>query len=31
MLVDSWKVVEEFERRMADYCGAPYAVATDTC
>jgi dTDP-4-amino-4,6-dideoxygalactose transaminase len=31
MLVDSWKTVEEFERRMADYCGAPYAVAVDTC
>lgn len=30
-LVDSWKVVEEFERRMAAYCGAPHAVAVDTC
>lgn len=30
-LVKSWKVVEEFEARVAAYCGAPYAVATDTC
>ena len=31
MFIDSWKVVEQFEQRMADYCGAPYAVAVDTC
>ena len=31
MLIDSWQVVEQFEKRMADYCGAPYAVAVDTC
>lgn len=30
-LVDSWEVVERFERRMAAYCGAPHAVAVDTC
>ena len=31
MLIDSWQVVEQFEKRMADYCGAPFAVAVDTC
>jgi perosamine synthetase len=30
-LVESWSVVEQFERRMAAYCGAPHAVAVDTC
>lgn len=31
MLISSWKVVEQFERAMAEYTGAPYAVAVDTC
>ncbi len=31
MLVDSWDVVERFERRMAAHCGAPFAVSVDTC
>lgn len=31
MLIPSWNVVEQFEQRMAEYCGAPYAVAVDTC
>ncbi len=31
MLKDSWKVIEQFEQRMAEYCGAPYAVSVDTC
>lgn len=31
MYVASWTVVEQFEQRMAAYCGAPYAVAVDTC
>ncbi len=30
-LIPSWSVVEQFERRMAEYAGAPYAVAVDTC
>ena len=31
MLIPSWNVVEQFERRMAAYAGAPFAIATDTC
>ncbi len=27
----SYRVVEEFERAVADYCGAPHAVATNSC
>lgn len=27
----AWRVVEDFERAIADYCGAPHAVATDSC
>lgn len=30
-LVPSWNVVEQFERRVAEYVGAPHAVAVDTC
>ena len=30
-LVQSWEVVERFERRVAEYVGAPHAVAVDTC
>ena len=30
-LINSWKVVEQFEERMAAYCGSRYAVAVDTC
>lgn len=30
-LAPSWEVVGQFERRMAWYCEAPYAVAVDTC
>jgi dTDP-4-amino-4,6-dideoxygalactose transaminase len=30
-MIPSWDVVEQFERRMAAWCGAPYAVACDTC
>lgn len=26
-----WRVVEDFERALADYCGSPYAVAVDSC
>jgi dTDP-4-amino-4,6-dideoxygalactose transaminase len=25
-----WRVVEDFERALADYCGSPYAVAVDS-
>ena len=28
---ESWKVVDHFERLVAEYFGAPYAVATDCC
>lgn len=31
MMIPSWNVVEQFERRMAEYTGAPSAVAVDTC
>ncbi len=31
MMVSSWKVVEQFEQRMAEYCGADDAIAVDTC
>ncbi len=31
MLIPSWAVVEQFERAMAEYTGAPFAVAVDTC
>jgi dTDP-4-amino-4,6-dideoxygalactose transaminase len=30
-IVHSWSAVEQFEKRMAAYCGASYAVAVDTC
>jgi dTDP-4-amino-4,6-dideoxygalactose transaminase len=30
-LVGSWHVVEQFELRVAEYVGAPYVVAVDTC
>ena len=30
MKVD-WKTVLEFEKRVADFFGSPYAVATDCC
>ena len=26
-----WKIVEMFEENIAEYCGSPYAVATDNC
>ncbi len=31
MLADHWRVVEQFEHRMAEYCGAANAIAVDTC
>ena len=27
----AWHVVDEFEKALAEYCGAPYAVAVDSC
>lgn len=29
--MNAWKVVAEFEERVADYAAAPYAVAVDSC
>ncbi len=29
--ISPYKVVEEFELAVADYCGAPFAVATNSC
>lgn len=31
MVKPDWKTVAEFERRIAEYFGAPYAVAVDSC
>lgn len=31
MLAKGWEVVGEFEQAMAEYTGAPYAVAVDSC
>lgn len=31
MSTDAYKVVERFEKRVAKYTGAPYAVAVDSC
>ena len=28
---DAFRVVEQFEDALAEYCGAPYAVTTDSC
>lgn len=30
-MANPFKLVSEFERQIAEYCGAPYAVATDCC
>lgn len=27
----AWEVVERFEGALAEYCGAPYAIAVDSC
>ncbi len=27
----AYRVVDDFERELADYCGAPFAVAVDSC
>lgn len=31
MLIESWTAVAQFEQRIAEYAGASYAVAVDTC
>lgn len=28
---EAWEVVDRFERAIAEYCGAPYAVSVDSC
>ena len=31
MAVGPYKVTEDFEKAIAEYCGSPYAIALDSC
>jgi hypothetical protein len=31
MVIPDWNTVTEFENKIAEFCGAPYAVAVDSC